>query len=145
MINSYLPSIFNYASPFEALFSDLLDSDFGFIPMSDARVNYPVNVYDDSGTFVIDLACVGLDKNDIDISLTDNYLRIKYDKKDDQKGDNTKYMKHGITRKSFDFGWKIPDDYDVTKLEASLEKGELIITIPSAEKAVVETKKIEIK
>lgn len=72
----------------------------------------------------------GVKREEIDISYSDNVLRIKV---------NTK--KHYIND-----GFRAPEDfYDIDKIEAKYQDGLLEITVPKREEKKSEAKKIEIK
>jgi HSP20 family molecular chaperone IbpA len=53
------------------------------------------------------------------------------------------YLHRGIARRSFDMGWKVSPDYNLSDLDATLENGLLQITVPKSESA--KAKFIEIK
>ena len=62
--------------------------------------------------------CVGLDKKDIDITTEGNTLKVSYNKpsieynpSDEEAGE---YIHKGITRKSFNMGWKISAKYNLS-------------------------------
>ena len=94
-----------------------------------------------------DIACVGLEKDDIKVSVESNTLKVAYRKPNVESNPSSEeapnYVHRGITRRSFDMGWKISADYDLSKLDASMDKGLLQITVPKSENA--KTRTIEIK
>ena len=68
-------------------------------------------------------------------------LRVSHTKQIEEQ--ERSYISKGIAKRSFDLAWKIASKFDLNKLEATLDKGLLILDIPiSVEKA---PKKIEIK
>ena len=46
----------------------------------------------------------------------------------------SKSIYRGITQKSFNLGWKISNEYELSKIKANMDKGLLKITIPLSEK-----------
>jgi HSP20 family protein len=84
---------------------------------------------------------VGLDKEDIQIQVQGENLRIKYEKPKQEEERVNIYK--GIARRSFDLEWKVSTKFDLSKLEASLEKGLLTIFVPLSEER--KPKMIEIK
>ena len=76
------------------------------------------------------IAAVGLKQGDIEILTEGETLRVKYEKKDSEY--NNEYIHRGITRRSFDFAWKISSDLNISKAGATMKDGLLRITIPYA-------------
>lgn len=103
-------------------------------------ISYPLDVKETGDGLEIDVAAVGLEKKDIDIEIKEgNILCISH-----QSLKNADvYIYKGITNKSFNLAWKISSKFDLSKINAKLDKGLLQIRIPvSPEK---ETKKVEVK
>lgn len=108
------------------------------------KVSYPVDMYEDENeSLVIQIASIGLNKEDITIeALDDNsVLTVNHE----SESDDRKYIYKGITNKSFDFAWKINDKFDLTKINAELDLGLLKITIPVSEKKKPKQINIKIK
>jgi HSP20 family molecular chaperone IbpA len=105
------------------------------------KINYPVDIYETENGLCFELAVVGLNESDLSINVEDNILRISHS---GRKEDNIyNYLQKGIARRAFDLAWKVASKFDLTKLEASLDRGLLIINIPYAEEKT--PRKIEIK
>lgn len=124
LINTPLNSIFN---PFDVLFKDFLDSTTPFSIISEAKFHYPVDIKETDNGIQFDLAIVGVDKKDVNIVVEDGCLKVSYDNKNDQE---TKYLHRGITRKSFNFAWKLGSRFNFDAIEAFMDKGILSIKIP---------------
>ena len=92
-----------------------------------------------------DVAIVGLSEDDINIEVVDgDTLYISYQKDDEVESvDGQQYIHQGIAKRSFNFGWKITNKFDLSKIDAVVENGLLSISIPHAEEA--KPKRIEIK
>lgn len=121
-------------NPFEVLFRDFFDTDSFFNEVSNCKVSYPVDIYENDKGLNVEVAVIGLDKEDVNISVESDILRVSY-KKDNSNDDSITYIRHGIARRSFDLGWKIGSQFDLTKLEAVMNKGLLKIQIPLSDKA----------
>ena len=94
----------------------------------------------------LEIAAVGLDKEEIDIIVDSETLRIAYRKTEDEKQkeqDEYRYLHRSIKKASFDIAWKISSKYELAKLEAKLDKGLLTLDIPFAKEN--KPKKISIK
>ena len=125
--------------PLDIVWKNLFDVNSNFNTIQH-KINYPVDIYETENGLCFELAAVGLDKIDIDIQVEGDTLRVKHEGKQDQERN---YIARGIAKRSFDLAWKISSKLDISKLEAKLDKGLLIIDIPYAiEKA---PKKVTIK
>jgi HSP20 family molecular chaperone IbpA len=105
------------------------------------KINYPVDIYETDNGLCFELAVVGLDKEDLEIQIESDTLRVTHENRNDNEVVN--YITKGIAKRSFDLAWKVASKYDLSKLEASMDKGLLIINVPYAESKI--SKKIEIK
>jgi HSP20 family molecular chaperone IbpA len=128
--------------PIDIFWKNFFDQNSKFQNTIDTKINYPVDIYETENGLRFELAVVGLDKEDLDIQTESDTLRIKHEKKENDIPTEAYYQK-GIARRSFDLAWKVSSKLDLTQLEATLDKGLLVINIPySADKA---PKKVEIK
>jgi HSP20 family molecular chaperone IbpA len=114
----------------DLVWKNFFDNQSRFQSVHGNKINYPVDIYLEDDTLYFDIATVGLHQEDIEILTEGETLRVKYDKQtwDDKKD----YFHKGISRKSFDFAWKISNDFDLEKISASMKDGLLSITIPYA-------------
>ena len=145
--NSNLVSRF-FDDPFDLLYKDFFDTNKGFYSFFDIeKISYPVDIKETDNSIEFDIAVVGLDKKDIKIEVKDNdMLCISYEKKKELHGcenPNEKYLYKGITSKSFNMAWRIGNKFDLSKLDAKMDKGMLKINIPIAPEK--QAKFIEIK
>ena len=70
-------------------------------------------------------------------------LRISYTKpKEEEQPDLSGYIYHGLSRKSFNLGYKIAPKFDLTKIKAEMENGLLKISLPLSKEAKPKTIKI---
>ena len=126
--------------PLDIVWKNLFDVNSNFNTIQH-KINYPVDIYETDNGLRFELAVVGLNKEDINIQIDGDTLRISHDKEEAEQ--ERSYIQRGIARRSFDLAWKISSKLDISKLEAKLDKGLLIIDIPYAiEKA---PKKVTIK
>jgi HSP20 family protein len=124
---------------FDLLWRDLFESNSNFANISH-RITHPVDIYETDNGIQFEIAAVGLDKQDIEILVEGEQLRIKYEK---SKEDDRSPIYKGIKRSAFDISWKISTKFDLSKLQASLDKGLLVLNVPIAEGKAV--KRIELK
>jgi len=124
-------------SPFDILFKDFFKSDADYQFADATKINHPVDIYEANQGLNIDIACVGLTKKDIDLTIEGDILRVEY-KKDDSTNTN-EYIQRNIAKRAFNFGWRISRRFDLTQLEAKLENGLLALHVPLAEESKPKT------
>ena len=83
----------------------------------------------------------GIDKEDIDIQIQGNILRVIYDKPKTEL--DSKFYHRGIAKRAFNLGWKIDSKFQLSKAEASFENGLLRIGIPFSKGSELKTLKIK--
>ena len=127
--------------PFDIIWKNFLDNSSNFTTVINSKINYPVDIYEVVNKLRFELAVVGLDKDDLEIIVDGDTLRIKHDKQADEV--ERPYIQKGIARRSFDFAWKVAAKFDLSKLVATMDKGLLIIDIPISEEKL--PKKVKIK
>ena len=124
--------------PFDLLWKDLFETNSHFSAITQ-RVTHPVDIFETEDSIVFEVAAVGLSVEDIEILTEGDLLRIKYESKKEDRP----IIYKGIKRSSFDLSWKISSKFDLSQLQAELDKGLLTLDIPRAQ--CCSTKKIEIK
>jgi len=125
--------------PFDIVWKNFFDGHSNFNTLQQ-KINYPVDIYETENGLCFELAVVGLDKEDLDILVESDTLRVTHDGQNDNERN---YIQRGIARRSFDLAWKVASKFDLSKLNAKLEKGLLIIDVPYSESKA--PKKISIK
>ncbi|MDD5651079.1 MAG: Hsp20/alpha crystallin family protein [Candidatus Nanoarchaeia archaeon] len=139
-----IPSIFE-----DVFFKDFFNGNDFFSPLPLLKkIDYPVDIYETNEGLNLNIAAIGLDKQDIKIDVKDDVLSISHNKREKEpitKASLTekRYAYQGITQKSFNMAWRINDKFDLTKINASLDKGLLKITIPIAPEK--QSNQIEVK
>lgn len=87
----------------------------------------------------------GLDENDIDVSLTDELLTIRGEKKTDRKEEKKGYY---LAERSFGSFYRtiaLPPGVDTDQARAEFRKGVLTISLPRTAEAQAKVRKIEVK
>ena len=143
MPSAYHPwrDIENAFTEADLLFKNVFDSSSTFDSVLNTKLNYPVDISETDKGLVFEVAVVGLDKKDLTIKTEANTLRISY-VKPEAKVEQPKYIHRGISRRSFDFSFKISARYDVSKVKANMDKGLLTIEVPFSAEA--EPKEVKI-
>ena len=96
--------------PFDLLWKDLKETQAHFSAITQ-RVTHPVDIYETENGIRFEVAAVGLNVEDIDISVENDSLRICYDKPAQQE---TQPIYKGIKRSGFDLTWKISTKFGTT-------------------------------
>lgn len=135
----------NPQSHFDVLFRNVFDSHSDFNILPDVKIPHPVDIYEHSEGLVLEIACTGLAKEEVDIDVELDVLRVSYDKPKPKEGEEEAriYQCRGVARRSFNLAYKIASKYALAKSEAVMENGLLIVTIPFADEA--KPKKLQIK
>ena len=128
--------------PFDIVWKNLFDVNSNYNTIQQ-KINYPVDIYETDNGLCFELAVVGLDKEDLEIQVEGDTLRVTHEGRNDDENEIINYIARGIARRSFDLAWKIASKFELSKLTAKLDKGLLILEIPYADAKA--PKKISIK
>jgi HSP20 family protein len=104
-----------------------------------------INVAESDKEIKISAELPGMEEKDIDISLTENELTIKGEKKEEKEEKKENYYRMERAYGSFSRVIPLPCKVESDKVEAQFKKGILNVTLPKSSEAVKETKKIEVK
>jgi HSP20 family molecular chaperone IbpA len=116
--------------PFDIVWKNFLDVNSTFNSIEN-KINYPVDIYETDNGLRFELAVVGLDQEDLEILVEGDTLRITHDRKTAEV--ERPYIQKGIARRSFDLAYKVAAKFDLSKLTATMDKGLLIIDVPTSE------------
>jgi HSP20 family protein len=143
--NSY-PAFFN-AGVLHRSIDDLLEDFFGGVgplaPTSGLAPRFEVSDVD--GAIVVDAELPGMDEKDVQVTLQDNILTIKGEKK--KEGETKKKNCYIAERSygSFQRSLQLGSDIDESQISAAFKKGVLTVTIPKTEPEKSKTRTIDIK
>jgi HSP20 family protein len=101
-----------------------------------------IDVAESDDAFTVKAEVPGMDKNDLDITLTDGLLTIKGEKKNERKEEKENYHLMESSYGSFSRTLRLPVDVELNAVDAKYKDGVLTIVLPKAEK--VQPKKIEV-
>jgi HSP20 family protein len=124
--------------PIRSIFDDFFFDDFPTISNSPSA-----NVWEENDTIHVEMAVPGLKKEDIDINITSDSVRISGSTKSEEKEDDKKRYYYRSMETSFEQSFNLPTKVDSEKSKAKLEDGIIHLTLPKAEE--VKPKKIEIQ
>lgn len=124
---------FNERTPFDILYRNLFNTDGTFQPTTfDNKQSHPLDIYYDDKGLHLEIACTGLTKDDIEIKVEGDLLNILY-KKPEEETNYSGYIYKGLSKRSFNLGYKISAKYELENLEAKMKNGLLHISIPVCE------------
>jgi HSP20 family protein len=100
----------------------------------EAELRLPsLDVIDRDNEILVRAEVPGIEKKDLDISLTDNLLTIKGQSSSEKKEEKGDYHRHEISSSSFARSVTLPGAVDSSKATAALKDGILEITLPKLE------------
>lgn len=132
------------------LFDNFSENMFSLSPakwsMPEISATYPkMDVSETDKEFKISAELPGMDEKDIDVSVSNEVLTIKGEKKAEKEEKKPNYYRMERSYGTFQRSIPLPTEVEKDQVQASFKKGVLSIVLPKSEKAVKENKKIEIK
>ena len=97
----------------------------------------------EDGTYVIQLALPGMDPKDVEVSLMDNVLTVKGERKADHDTAGKDYFIREVAYGAFQRNFALPEAVDAAQVEAKYAKGMLEVRVPAPQAATPRT--IEVK
>lgn len=95
----------------------------------------PTDVSEDENSLRITMELPGVDPNDVRLSLENNILTIRGEKKHQMEENAERVHRSERTYGMFERTFVLPNSIDPEKIEARYENGVLFVTIPKAERA----------
>ena len=102
-----------------------------------------VDVAETEKEYIVKAELPGMDKKDIDISLTDGVLTVRGEKRHEKKEEKENYHYMESHYGTFSRSVRLPDDASIEKIDATYTDGVLTVTVPKTEAA--QPKKIKIE
>ncbi|MBD3320351.1 MAG: Hsp20 family protein [Chitinivibrionales bacterium] len=131
--------------------SDMMSDFFSdpFFSMSNRDITgrmWPsMDIVEGKDTYTIRADIPGVDRKDIDISVSGDILTIKGEKKEESKADEGAYSHLERSYGSFSRSFTLPDNVDRDNVDASFKNGVLELTLTKTSQTAPESKKIEVK
>lgn len=102
-----------------------------------------VDVYEEKDDIVVKAELPGMDKNDIEVNISDSALTLKGEKKKEQKIEEKNYYRSERSYGAFLRTVELPKEVQADKIKASFKNGVLEVRLPKTEEA--KTKEIKVK
>lgn len=111
--------------------------------LSDSDAQLAIDIYQTATAVIIKTPMAGVKKEDLDISITDEVINIKGERRQTEEIAHENYFTQECYWGSFSRSVTLPAEIEPEKAEATLKNGILVIKIPKLEKS--KTKMIEVK
>jgi len=131
---------------FEQLFGQLRNRDWlqpfhwpnavqSHIPMFSEGKLPKVDIIDNDKDLLVRAELPGVDKKDLDISMTDNSVTFKACTRYEDKEEENDYFRSEIAQGEYHRTVGLPADVDIEKAKSSFKNGVLEITVPKLERS----------
>jgi HSP20 family protein len=102
-----------------------------------------VNVVERDNDIFVKAELPGVEKDDLELTMTDNSVTIKGSTRAEEKEEKENYHRCEISRGSFSRTVSLPGDVDTDKAKAKFKNGVLKLTIPKVKKSKHKNIKVE--
>jgi len=136
-----MSNLFQERNPFDILVRNFLQKTHNYQTLAESKLPHPVDIFEVEKGLALDIACTGIPKDDIEILIEGNIIKINYNRPIPEQGE-IEYIHKGIAKRSFNLGWKIDSRFDLQKADAEFINGLLHVTIPFAKGKETKTLKI---
>ena len=113
----------------------LLGGETGFAPS--------IDIVEDKDNYLVRVDLPGLSKDDVSVTLQDNFLTIKGERKAEAESKDANYYRRERVYGSFSRTFELPGTVDPKKIDAHFRDGVLHVTLPKT--AEPKPKQIEVK
>ncbi len=132
-INRIFDNFFNELTP-SRFFGDSFGS---FVPS--------VDVKEKDDEFVVTVELPGMDAKDVDISISDDILTLRGEKKEEKEEKEGNYYRRECSYGSFHRDIPLPAEVEPDKVEAEFKRGVLTVHLPKKPESQRKAKKIQVK
>ncbi len=146
------PSILTPFEEFERLFDEVMRRPFSVFSSILPRIRTvedvitpAVDIYEEGDDLVIKAELPGINKQDIEVKLTEDHITISGEKKKEEKIEEKDYYRYERSYGSFSRTFRLPVEVQTDKAKAKFENGVLEIRIPKSEEAKTKERKLQIE
>lgn len=133
-------------TPFDLLVRNFLTQEGNYRPVEqNLKLAHPLDIYQSNNGLTFEIACTGIDKEDLEILVEGQTLRVNYNKPTNSDAEeveesiNLEYLYRGIAKRSFNLGWKVDPKFNLSKAKPSFNNGLLTINVPFLEGKGIKT------
>ena len=109
------------------------------------EMSFTADIFEEGNDVVVKADMPGVKKEDVDVSLSDDMITIRGERKKEEKVEKKDYFRVERAYGSFTRSFRLPADVLTDKAEAKFDRGVLEIRIPKMEESRSKTKKVPIK
>lgn len=137
----------NHAKPahpafgFSGLIDSLMQSDPFFDDRFTPAFKPSVNIKETEGSYEIDMAVPGFEKDSFNLEVEDDLLKISAEVKQEEKSEEENYTRKEFSIRSFERSFSLPETVDSEKIGATYNNGILNISLPKKEEAKAQPKR----
>jgi len=121
-------------SPFYDMAKRFFDDDFFYFPsiLENRKGNSGglSNIMETENEYLIEISAPGLKKEDINIELENDILKISSEIEDKKEENNNGYYRREFYKSSFSRSFTVPKDVKKEEISASMDNGILTLSIP---------------
>lgn len=129
---------------FDRIFDDFF-RDLDVMPEGVPAFNARLDVAETGKEVTVTADLPGLEEKDIELSLNENVLSLKGEKKSETEEEGKNYFRKERAYGAFYREVEIPAEIDAARVAATFKNGVLTVTLPKSEKAKEVSRKIQVK
>lgn len=142
--NRYGRSLLSLQSDIDRMFQEFFGGTS--LPAWASEPAFPaVDIIENDKDFTVKAELAGIPPEDVEVSVTDGFLTIKGDKKEEKEEKSENYLRRETSYGSFQRTIALPETADTEKAEASFQNGVLNIAVPKKASAMQKPKKLQIR
>ncbi|MEW6067916.1 MAG: Hsp20/alpha crystallin family protein [Nitrospirota bacterium] len=104
-----------------------------------------VDIFDEKDEIVMKAELPGMDKDNVNINVTDNSITISGEKKKEEKVEKKDYYRIERSSGSFSRSFRLPSEIQTDKVKATFKNGVLEVRLPKTEEAKKKEVKVNIE
>jgi len=136
--------------PARKSFDSVVDDFFNSIPglWNDgySGINLaPVNISETANGFNLEVSVPGINKEDIKVNVEKGLLTISYDKKEENKQEESKTIRREFNHRSFKRSFTVADEVNAEGIQAKYENGILKLFLPKKEQVKDSPKQVVVQ
>jgi HSP20 family protein len=128
---------------------DRLNRLFGSWPIEAEALTgtwYPaVDIRETKDAFILEADLPGLKKEDIEVTVVDDVVTIKGERKEEEERKSDGYHRYERVYGAFQRSFRIPGGIEAKGVEAKFENGVLTVTLPKPEEAKPKQIEVQVK
>ncbi len=116
-----------------------------FRAWDDEVIEPALDIYEEKDEIIVKAELPGMDKDEIEVDISDSELILKGEKKKEEKIEEKDYYRCERSYGAFRRSVELPTDVQANKIKASFKNGILEVRLPKTEKAKAKEIKIKVE